>query len=146
MHKQIKAMYPGSFDSIHAGHLDIIKRCCKIFDKLYVVVSVNIYKNNLQTIQTRLNNAKKAIQKLHLKNVIVVANKKLITTFAKKNGISIIVRGIRNIKDVPYEVNISRANYMLNKSIETMFILPRKKLVTTSSTAIRYYHDAMRMK
>ena len=146
MHKQIKAMYPGSFDPIHAGHLDVIKRCSKIFDKLFVVVSVNIYKDNSHNIQTRLDNAKKAIGRLHLKNVIVIANKKLTTTFAKKNGISIIIRGIRNPKDVTYETNIAKANYMLNKSIETMFILPKKKLLTISSTATRYYQDAKRMK
>lgn len=146
MHKQIKAMYPGSFDPIHAGHLDVIKRCSKIFDKLYVVVSINIYKNNSNTIQARLDEAKKVIQKLHLKNVLVISNEKLTTTFAKKNGISVIIRGIRNIKDTIYETNIAKANYRLNKSIETMFILPRKKLLNISSTAIKYYQDAKRMK
>lgn len=146
MHKQIKAMYPGSFDPIHTGHLDVIKRCSKIFDKLYVVVSINIYKNNSNTIQARLDKAKKVIQKLHLKNVLVISNKKLTTTFAKKNGISVIIRGIRNIKDTIYETNIAKANYRLNKSIETMFILPRKKLLNISSTAIKYYQDAKRMK
>jgi pantetheine-phosphate adenylyltransferase len=146
MHKQIKAMYPGSFDPIHAGHLDVIKRCSKIFDKLYVVVSINIYKNNSNTIQARLDKAKKVIQKLHLKNVLVISNEKLTTTFAKKNGISVIIRGIRNIKDTIYETNIAKANYRLNKSIETMFILPRKKLLNISSTAIKYYQDAKRMK
>ncbi len=146
MHKQIKAMYPGSFDPIHTGHLDVIKRCSKIFDMLYVVVSINIYKNNSNTIQARLDKAKKVIQKLHLKNVLVISNKKLTTTFAKKNGISVIIRGIRNIKDTIYETNIAKANYRLNKSIETMFILPRKKLLNISSTAIKYYQDAKRMK
>ena len=146
MHKQIKAMYPGSFDPIHTGHLDVIKRCSKIFDKLYVVVSINIYKNNSNTIQARLDKAKKVIQKLHLKNVLVISNEKLTTTFAKKNGISVIIRGIRNIKDTIYETNIAKANYRLNKSIETMFILPRKKLLNISSTAIKYYQDAKRMK
>ena len=84
--------------------------------------------------------------KIHLKNVLVISNKKLTTTFAKKNGISVIIRGIRNIKDTIYETNIAKANYRLNKSIETMFILPRKKLLNISSTAIKYYQDAKRMK
>lgn len=138
--KQIKAMFPGTFDPIHKGHIDVIKRASKLFDKLYVVVSVNIYKKSTNCLK-RIELAKKAVAKLHLNNVEVIGNPGLTVDFAKKNGISVIIRGIRDEKDASYEINMAQVNHALNKNIETMLILPRENLKKLSSTSIRYLND-----
>jgi len=146
MRKQIKAMFPGTFDPIHKGHLNIIKRCSKMFDKVYVVVSINMYKKATSHCDVRLANTKKAASKLHLKNVEVVGNLGLTVDFAKKNGVSVIVRGIRDEKDAFYEINMAKANHALNNKIETILMLPQDDLVNMSSTAIKYLHDAKKVK
>lgn len=146
MKKQINAMFPGSFDPIHSGHLDIIKRGSKLFDKFYVVISNNDYKSQLTDCDERVNKAKKAISKLHLKNVVVISNKGLTVLFAKKHNISVIVRSIRNSKDAIYEIDMAQANHSLDNKIETILMLPKSKLINLSSTAIRYIQDAKKRK
>jgi len=146
MRKQIKAMFPGTFDPIHKGHLDVIKRCSKMFDKVYVVVSINMYKKATSKCEVRLANTKAAVNKLHLKNVVVVGNYGLTVDFAKKHGISVIVRGIRDEKDAFYEINMAKANHALNNKIETILMLPKDDLVNLSSTAIKYLNDAKKVK
>lgn len=144
--KQINAMFPGSFNPIHQGHLDIIKRASRLYNKVYVVVSINDYKPQTVACKIRLNNAKKAVNKLHLKNVIVVGNKGLTVDFAKKHNVSVIVRSIRNAKDAQYEIDMAQANKSLNKKIETVLMLPTSKLIDLSSTALRYIEDAKKRK
>ena len=146
MRKQINAMFPGTFDPIHKGHIDVIKRCSKIFDKLYVVVSINMYKKATTNCKTRLEKVKKEVAKLHLKNVEVVGNLGLTVDFAKKHNVKVIVRGIRDEKDAFYEINMAKANHALNKNIETILMLPRQDLVNMSSTAIKYLNDAKKVK
>ena len=143
---KINAMFPGSFNPIHKGHLDIIKRASKLYNKFYVVVSINDYKPQTVACKVRLENAKKAVNKLHLKNVIVVGNCGLTVAFAKKHNISVIVRSIRNSKDATYEMDMAKANHSLNNKIETMLMLPKEELANLSSTAIRYLKDAKKRK
>ena len=146
MKKIVKAMFPGTFDPIHKGHIDVIKRCSKMFDKLYVVVSINMYKKATTNCKTRLEKVKKEVAKLHLKNVEVVCNLGLTVDFAKKHNVKVIVRGIRDEKDAFYEINMAKANHALNKNIETILMLPRQDLVNMSSTAIKYLNDAKKVK
>lgn len=146
MSKQINAMFPGSFNPIHKGHLDIIKRASKLFYKFYVVISVNDYKPQNVSCKVRIAKAKEAIAKLHLKNVVVVGNTGLTVHFAKKHNISVIVRSIRNAKDAVYEIDMAKANHSLNNKIETMIMLPKDELVNLSSTALRYVKDAKKRK
>lgn len=146
MAKTVNAMFPGSFNPIHKGHLDVIKRASKLFDKLYVVVSVNIYKKQTISCKERLLRAKKAVAKLHLKNVKVMGNVGLTVDFAKKHKVSVIVRSIRNEKDAMYEIDMAKANNTLNDKIDTILMLPKQELVNLSSTAIRYLEDAKNIK
>lgn len=146
MTKKINAMFPGSFNPIHAGHLDIIKRASKMFHKFYVVVSINDYKPQNMSCEKRLKAAKTAVAKLHLKNVVVVGNKGLTVDFAKKNNISVIVRSIRDFYDAVYEIDMAKANHSLNDKIETILMLPKDELVHLSSTALRYLQDAKKRK
>ena len=146
MKKIVKAMFPGTFDPIHKGHLDVIKRCSKMFDKLYVVVSVNMYKKATTNCKVRLEKVAKEVAKLHLSNVEVVGNLGLTVDFAKKRDVKVIVRGIRDEKDAFYEINMAKANHALNKNIETILMLPRQDLVNMSSTALKYILDAKKVK
>lgn len=146
MKKQVIAMFPGTFDPIHKGHLDIISRASKMFDKVYVVVSINIYKNTAETISKRLEKVKAEVKKLKLPNVVVEKNKNLTVTFAKKHNVSIIIRSIRNAKDATYEIDMAKVNHSLNQKIETILMLPRQSLKTLSSTSIRYLKDAKKHK
>ncbi len=146
MTKKIKAMFPGSFNPIHEGHIDIIKRASRLFDLVYVVVSINRYKKQTVSCKERLNRAKKAVAKLHLKNVKVVGNTGLTVSFAKKHNVSIIIRSIRNAKDATYEIDMAKVNHCLNKNIETMLMLPKANLVNLSSTALRFLKDAKKKK
>lgn len=144
--KKVNAMFPGSFNPIHKGHLDIIKRASKLFAKLYVVVSINDYKPQTVSCKVRLERAKKAVAKLNLKNVIVVGNKGLTVKFAKQHNISVIIRSIRNYIDAVYEIDMAKANHSLDNKIETMIMLPQSELVHMSSTALRYIKDAKKRK
>lgn len=146
MAKIVNAMFPGSFNPIHKGHLDVIKRASKLFNKLYVVVSINIYKKQTISCKERLLRAKKAVAKLHLKNVKVVGNVGLTVDFAKKHNVSVIVRSIRNDEDAMYEIDMAKANNTLNDKIDTILMLPKQELVNLSSTALRYLKDAKNIK
>ena len=146
MAKIVNAMFPGSFNPIHKGHLDVIKRASKLFNKLYVVVSINIYKKQTVSCKERLLKAKKAVAKLHLKNVKVVGNVGLTVDFAKKHNVSVIVRSIRNDEDAMYEIDMAKANNTLNDKIDTILMLPKQELVNLSSTALRYLKDAKNIK
>lgn len=146
MTKKINAMFPGSFNPIHAGHLDVIQRASKIFAKLYVVVSINMYKDPKTTLEKRLVQVKKEVDKLHLKNVEVLLNRGLTVDFAKKHNVTIIVRSVRNYADLIYEMDMAKANNCLNNKIETILMLPREELKNLSSTALRYLKDVKKKK
>lgn len=146
MNKKKIAMFPGSFNPIHAGHIDIIKRASKLFDKLYVVVSINDYKKYRNKLCDRYAIVKKQVAKLHLKNVVVVKNNGITAAFAKKHNISIVVRSIRDAKDAQYEIDVANVTHTLNKNIETVLLLSRTSLNKLSSTAIRYLKDVKKKK
>ncbi|XQP54920.1 MAG: pantetheine-phosphate adenylyltransferase [Mycoplasmoidaceae bacterium] len=146
MATKVNAMFPGSFNPIHKGHLDIIKRGSKLFNKFYVVISVNDYKPQKVSCKVRIAKAKQTIAKLHLKNVVVTGNCGLTVEFAKKHNIKVIVRSIRNANDAKYEIDMAQANHSLNSNIETILMLPKTGLMNLSSTAIRYLNDAKKRK
>lgn len=141
MHKQIAiskiAAFPGSFDPIHIGHINVIKRAAKLFDKLYVVVSYNHLKKERTALLKRYQLAKQTIDKLDLKNVEVIFNKKEWTIkFVKKYYCQYIVRSIRDAKDYQYELNIAKVHHMLDESIETILFIADNKWEGVSSTYI----------
>ncbi|MBQ6280409.1 MAG: pantetheine-phosphate adenylyltransferase [Mycoplasma sp.] len=131
------AIYPGSFDPIHEGHINIIKRLSILFDKLYVVVSYNVDKNKQTDIDSRLYQVRKTIKELNLKNVQVVKNTGLTIEFAKKLKCNFIVRGIRNVHDYKYELNMAKIHKALDASIDTILFITSKELSKKSSTNIR---------
>ena len=128
----INAIYPGSFDPITEGHLDIIKRAAKHFDTLYVVIMKNPYKNYTFSEKEREEFIKKCTKKI--KNVKVMIGEGLTIDFAKKIGCKVIIRGIRAVTDYEAELSLATSNMMLNDKIETYFLVSRPELSFLSSS------------
>lgn len=117
------AVYPGSFDPITNGHLDLIERALNIFDKLIVAVAENPDKNPLFTIEERLEMVKEATKDYDDK-VIIDRIYGLTVDYVEKQGASVIVRGLRAISDFEFELQMALMNRKLNSKIETVFLMP----------------------
>ena len=128
----IKAIYPGTFDPITIGHLDIITRACKTYDKLIVAVMDNPSKNCVFTKEERIEMIKKCTKEYP--NVKVVLGEGLTVEFAKKMGCKVIVRGIRAVTDYEYELAQATANMNLNSDIETVLLVSKPELSFLSSS------------
>ena len=133
--KERIAIYPGSFDPLSNGHLDIIKRACKIFDKLYVLVSVNPVKNYLFTAEERVDMLKKATR--DLPNVIVEGSNSLVLNYAKEKNAQVIIRGMRNIIDYQNEITLFQFNRSIDSNIDTFVLFPSTDNLFLSSSAIK---------
>ena len=128
----IKAIYPGTFDPITEGHLDIIRRASKIYDKLVVAVMENKSKHCVFTAEERKAFIEKCIK--DFPNVKVVIGEGLTVDYAEKIGCKVIVRGIRAVSDYELELASISANMKLNKNIETMLMVSKPELSFLSSS------------
>ena len=128
-------VYPGTFDPITNGHLDIIKRATKIFDKLYVLVATNINKKTLFTVDERINLIKEVTK--DIENVEVVSSSLLTVDFAKQVGASAMIRGLRMVSDFEYELQLATFNKHLNNDIETVFIMSSHEYSFLSSSTVK---------
>jgi pantetheine-phosphate adenylyltransferase len=130
------ALYPGSFDPITNGHLDIIRRGAKMFDKLYVVLSDNIEKNSLFSLEERLDIVSEAT--LAFKNVeVIFSSDELTVDFANKKGATAILRGLRNNVDFDYEYSMAATNSELNDKIETVFLMSKGENLHITSSLVK---------
>lgn len=129
-----KAVFSGSFNPLHSGHIDIIKRAAKLFDSLYIAVSHNIDKKTKSSISQRFQKVKTKVNKLKLPNVKVVLNEGLTVDLVKQLKCRYLIRSIRSIKDISYEINMAQNNYLLANNIETIFFVASSKLKDVSST------------
>lgn len=135
-----RALIPGSFDPITAGHLDIIRRTALLFDEVVVLVSKNSSKNYMLCSEKRALLVEDAIKKLH--NVRVAIYDGLLVDFAVANDIDVTVKGIRNDKDYQYEESMAGTNMLLSRKLygrdfETMYLPCTKEYADVSSTAVR---------
>ena len=128
-------IYPGTFDPITNGHLDVIKRATKIFDKVIVGVAKSESKQPYFDIQKRVEMAKIATE--NLKNVKVVGFDNLLVDFAKSHDINIVIRGLRAVSDFEYELQIGYANATLWDEFETVYLMPSLKNAFISSSIVR---------
>ena len=129
-------LFTGSFDPMTNGHMDLIERASKLFDKLYVGIFYNPHKNGFLPIEGRLETVEKAVE--HLKNVQVIASHdELVVDVARKLGVHVLVRGLRNAADLQYEASFDFYNHQLAGEIETVYLHSRPEHVYISSSAVR---------
>ena len=120
------AIYPGTFDPITFGHIDVIKKSLKLFEKIIVAVSDGENKRYLFDVDERIEITKKALfsdLKLNKKKIIVISFTSLTTDLCKKYKSNIILRGLRAVSDFEYEFQLAGMNRKLNKNIETLFLM-----------------------
>jgi len=129
------AIYPGSFDPFTYGHLDVIKRALKIFDRLFVVVAENASKESFFTKEERIKMIREAVKPY--KKVSVDYYNGLVVGYAKKKNVKVILRGIRNYQDFGYEFQMSLANKKLNGDIETIFVAAQEETLHINSQLIK---------
>jgi pantetheine-phosphate adenylyltransferase len=130
-----KAIYPGSFDPITNGHVDIIERCLDIFDKILVAVLENPKKKPLFPTEERVNMIKEIFK--GRENIEVKAFDGLLVEFAEKNDIKVVIRGLRAISDFEYEFQMAQMNQKLKPDIETFFMVPNVKYTYLSSKLVK---------
>lgn len=130
-----EAIYPGSFDPITLGHIDIIKRAAKVFDKVTVAVLINVDKKGMFTIDERVEMIKQAIS--DFENVEVISFSGLLVNLVKEKKEPIIIKGLRNPTDFNYEMQMDILNKMLDKNCETMYFLADSKYNVVSSSAVK---------
>ena len=131
----IKAVYPGSFDPLSNGHLDIILRASKMLDEVHIVVSSNIKKTSTFTVEERINMIKMVTK--DIPNIHVTSYDGLVVNYCKENGINILIRGLRNYQDYENEFSLFQFNRDINPDIETILMLPSSKNQFVSSSAIK---------
>lgn len=129
------AVYPGSFDPITNGHLDIIKRASKIFDEVIVVVLINPDKKGLFSIEERVELIKRATESIS--NVKVESFNGLLINFMKEKKAEVIIKGLRAVSDFEYEMQMALMNNKLAPSIETVFMMTSAKYSYLSSSAVK---------
>ena len=120
------AIYPGTFDPITFGHIDVIKKSLKLFDKVVVAVSDGENKDYLFDVEERIEIVKNALfkdLKMNKKKIIIISFKSLTTTLCKKYKSNIILRGLRAVSDFEYEFQLAGMNRKLNGNIETIFLM-----------------------
>ena len=130
-----KAIYPGTFDPITNGHMDIITRAANLFPELVVAVASNTAKHPFFPLATRMNFIEDVVK--DLPGVSVVGFDNLLINFVKEQKASVILRGLRAVSDFEYEFQLAGMNRKLSKDIETMFLTPSEEFMFISSTLVR---------
>jgi pantetheine-phosphate adenylyltransferase len=129
------AIYPGTFDPITNGHVDVIERASQLFSKVIVVISINSKKTTLFSEEERFLMAKESLK--HISNVEVELYKGLTVDCAIEKNASAIIRGIRAISDFEFEFQIALMNRKLNPGVTTIFLMPHEKYTYLNSSIIR---------
>lgn len=129
------AVYPGTFNPITNGHIDLVERASRLFDTVIVAIGVNKQKTSSLSTDKRVALAKKVLA--HVDNVEVVAFETLLIEFVRQRGASVILRGLRTVADFEYEFQLVGMNRALDPGIETIFMAPDEHLSYISSTLVR---------
>jgi len=133
--QRITAIYPGSFDPITSGHLDLIERASKLFDRLIVALTLNPEKEPLFSVSERAAMVKEVIA--HLPNVEVDTFDGLLVDYARRHGARVLLRGIRAVSDYEYELQMALMNRQLEPGLETVFMLPSEAYSYLSSRLVK---------
>lgn len=135
MNKNRRAIYPGTFDPITNGHLDIMNRACKIFDEIIVAVAQSEAKKPMFLLETRIAMIKKATQN-HPK-IKVIGFENLLVNLSDELDANFIIRGLRAVSDFEYELQMGYANASLKKELETIYLMPSLEQAFVSSSVVR---------
>lgn len=131
----IRAVYPGSFDPITYGHIDIAKRASKLFDELYIVVMENKRKNYTFTVEERIEMVKECLK--DVPNIRVESFSGLLVEYTTKNEINVVIRGLRAVTDFEYELQMALANKEICNGVETVFLMTDKSYSFLSSSLVK---------
>ena len=129
------AIYPGSFDPITNGHIDLIHRACKLFYEVIIAITQNVSKTSLLPINQRIEAVEASITSIS--NTRVLSFNSLLVDFARDHKAQIIIRGLRAVSDFEYEFQLSGMNKRLNPRIETLFMTPSEEFANISSSLVR---------
>jgi pantetheine-phosphate adenylyltransferase len=128
-------IYPGSFDPLTNGHLDVIQRATKLFDRVIVAVALNDSKNPLFSLAERLDLVKRCVA--HLPNVEADSFDGLLVNYAEKRSAQAIIRGLRAVSDFEFEFQLALMNRKLNERVETIFMMPKETYTFLSSRLVK---------
>jgi len=131
----VSAMYPGTFDPITLGHTDLVRRACRLFDRVVVAVAANPGKQPMFSLEERVELARDALADID--NAEVSGYEGLTIDFALDNGLAVIVRGLRAISDFEYEFQLANMNRHLTDDVETAFLTPTETYTYISSSLVR---------
>lgn len=129
------AVYAGTFDPITNGHIDVVERAARLFDRVIVAVAFNTSKKSLFSLEERIALTQEALK--HLQNVETFGFNTLLIEFAKQHQANVILRGLRTVTDFDYEFQLAGMNRHLNAEIETVFLMPSEKYMYISSSLVR---------
>ena len=131
-----KIIYPGTFDPLHYGHIDITKRAAKLFDEVHICISDNLHKNPLFSHKERMDMIEECVNDID--NVYVHSNpKNLVIRFAKEHDAVAIIRGLRHVSDFELEFQMAMVNHGINSDISTILMVSNEKFLHLNSTIIR---------
>lgn len=130
-----KVVYPGTFDPITNGHIDLVERACRLFDRVVVAIAASNRKNPLFTMEERVALAQETLA--HLPNVEVVGFDILLVEFVRQQNAQAVVRGLRAVSDFEYEFQLANMNRALAPAMESLFLTPAEHLSYISSSIVR---------
>lgn len=128
-------VYPGTFDPITNGHIDLVERACRLFDKIIVAVAASSRKNPLFSLEERVELAQETLA--HLPNVEVCGFDILLVEFVRQKNAQAVLRGLRAVSDFEYEFQLANMNRALEPSMESIFLTPAEHLSYISSSIVR---------
>lgn len=134
----MKVIYPGSFDPITYGHLDILERATNLFEKVYITIAVNTRKNSVFTPEERISLIQESIQDESWAHKVEIQQfTGLLVDHAREKNVRTLIRGVRQFSDYEYEFRMALMNRKLNSEIETIFLMPREELTFVSGSLVR---------
>jgi len=128
-------IYPGTFDPIHCGHIDIAERASKLFDKLIFVVADNAEKNTLFTTLERIDLIMNATK--HIDNTETYSTDGLVADFAKEHKAVALIRGLRHVSDFEFEFQMATMNYHLNSEVSTLLMVTKENFIHLNSSMVK---------
>ncbi|MCC5888921.1 MAG: pantetheine-phosphate adenylyltransferase [Alkalibacterium sp.] len=132
-----KGMYVGSFDPVTKGHINILKRASLLFDEVIVVVSASTSKQYWFSAEERAGFIEETLADENITNIRILTHDGLTVKLAEKLGITVLIRGIRSVKDMEFEVDVATLNKIQNQSIETVFLIADEKYRSISSSMVK---------